>query len=180
MSIEPPAPTSMIGVWDYNVTTDRVHSNDRAAILCGVDPVEARQGTSQSAYMSTIHSDDVDRIHSRVLDAIRRRGTYSEIYQMRDAYGRLRTVSASGACFENAEGDLLFPGTFIDLTEEQVIASRNGDDHTMAQIAECCMRARAIADKHDLKVTKHLLDMTLGNFSMKVHALLASRRRDWL
>lgn len=167
----------ILGVWDFNVTKNIVRSNSAKAEIFGLDPAKAAEGLPQSAFVAAIHPDDADRIQTRVAETVKNLTSYSETLQVRDAKGVYRLLFAQGAAYESPEG-IMFPGTFIAITPEQLSRLRHSTN-ALDEIADHCLAARRLADQREMRVLKSLLDLTLEEVGQKLALALRARLADW-
>ena len=112
--------TNIVGVWDWDLTTDQLRTDARLAGLYGVDPALAERGGPSEAFISQVHPEDVQRLLAEVGQAIRSGDRFSSEYRLVAADGRVRWVTAQGRCTYNAEGRAVrFPGVIFEITERR-------------------------------------------------------------
>jgi PAS domain S-box-containing protein len=112
--------TNIVGVWDWDLTTDQLRTDARLAGLYGVDPALAEQGGPSEAFINQVHPDDVQRLLAEVGQAIRSGDRFSSEYRLVETAGRVRWVTAQGRCTYNAEGRAVrFPGVIFEITERR-------------------------------------------------------------
>jgi PAS domain S-box-containing protein len=112
--------TNIVGVWDWDLVTDRLKTDARLARLYGVDAALAEQGESSAAFLSHVHPEDVERLRAGIGEAVRSGDPFSSEYRLVDADGRVRWVTAQGRCSYNAEGRAVrFPGVIFEITERR-------------------------------------------------------------
>ena len=108
--------TSQVGVWDYNVDTDRLVWDDRMNELYG----QPRDGQPRN-YMhwkAALHPDDLARAEREFADAIRSRGRYVSDYRLRLADGTERAIREIGACYREQDGSMRVVGCNWDVTDD--------------------------------------------------------------
>ena len=112
--------TNIVGVWDWDLVTDRLKTDARLARLYGVDAALAEQGESSAAFLSHVHPEDVERLRAGIGEAVRSGDPFSREYRLVDADGRVRWVTAQGRCSYNVEGRAVrFPGVIFEITERR-------------------------------------------------------------
>ena len=109
-----------VGIWDWDVVADRFYADRKFALLYGVNPDLAAQGTPLSAFIHNIHSEDLDRVQHAIQNTLDRRLPYSEEYRLIQEDGSIRWVSAQGYALLSSEGKALrFPGVTTDITDRK-------------------------------------------------------------
>ena len=109
-----------IGIWEWDVRNDRVVSDERFAVLYGVDPERARRGAPISDFFQGIHPVDLPRVHAAVQAALRTGGLFSEEYGLRQGDGAVRWVLAEGRCELAPNGSpTRFVGISFDISERK-------------------------------------------------------------
>jgi signal transduction histidine kinase/PAS domain-containing protein len=109
-----------IGMWDWDVVTDRVVADERFALLYGVDPAVAEAGAPIATFFGGIHPDDLQRVRDAIGVAMASGEPFVEEYRIVDAEGTQRWVSAQGLAIRDAEGQCVrFPGVSMDITRRK-------------------------------------------------------------
>lgn len=112
--------TNIVGVWDWDLVTDRLKTDARLAKLYGVDAALAERGEPSAAFLSQVHPEDVERLRAEVAQAVRSGDAFSSEYRLVDVEGRIRWVAAQGRCTYGAEGRAVrFPGVIFEVTERR-------------------------------------------------------------
>lgn len=158
-----------ISAWERNCTRNTVRANERFARLALVDPAGAALGTVAVAdYEMAILPEDRASINEKIeRAAAREQDHYTNTFRMIGPQGEIRTMFARGFFYRAPEGDLMFPGTLIDLGPAEIAAVRRGT-HSFNELARTCQQARDHAEAQGLKVLKHLLDMTVQSIGEEV------------
>ena len=112
-----------VGVWTWDVRTDRVFADATTAMLFSVSANDAG-GSPRDAYLRSIHPDDVERMGVRLTNAIAGRQAYESTYRVRRADGEYRTIAARGKPEFAPDGTLLrVSGVALDVTEHERTAA---------------------------------------------------------
>lgn len=107
-----------IGTWDWDVSTDRVTTNSRFALLYGLEPNRATDGAPFAEFLKQVHPDDRTRLDREVAAAIDKCGSFSSKYRLLQAGGGIRWVSAQGRCVADGAGQpVRFLGVTHDITD---------------------------------------------------------------
>jgi PAS domain S-box-containing protein len=135
-----------VGLWDWDIVSDRVHADESFALLYGVDPAQAARGAPISAFIDAIHPDDNERISV----AIRRSmaggvAVYAEEYRVVQRDGSVRWVYTRGRCQHDAAGQATrFSGIAVDITDRKLEEQR---ERTLARLVE---RLRGLMNPQDI------------------------------
>ena len=114
-----------IGLWDWDIPNDRVVSDERFALLYGVDPDEARRGAPIAFFFQGIDPDDLPRVRAAVSKALSTGDLFSEEYRLRLPDDRVRWVVAEGRCEMAPDGSpLRFPGISFDISDRKATEFR--------------------------------------------------------
>src|SRR5436190_9130729 len=112
-----------VGVWTWDVRADRVFADAITAVLFSVSASDAGGGP-RSAYLHSIHPDDIERMALRLTEAIAERRAYESTYRVRRPDGEYRTVAARGKPQFAPDGTLLrVSGVALDVTEHERAAA---------------------------------------------------------
>jgi len=107
-----------IGVWDWDVSADRVTTTSRFATLYGLTPDRASDGAPFAEFLNQVHPDDRSRLENEVAAAITKCGSFSSRYRLLQPDGGIRWVSAQGCCVADETGRCVrFPGVTHDITD---------------------------------------------------------------
>ena len=109
-----------LGVWDWDVGSDRVVAGGPFAQIYGVKPEVARTGITIESFLKAIHRDDLDRVVTAIREAMRTGDRFAEEYRLLQPGGTIRWVLAQGRPKLDAEGrPVRFPGVSFDITERK-------------------------------------------------------------
>ncbi len=109
--------SGIVGTWEVDFETEIVRSDERYALLHGVDPLLAKVGTHKDAYIQGIHSDDRDRVMA-TFDRAKAGQVYRCLHRVAGSQGE-RWIVASGRIARIAEGPpRSFAGVVVDVTEQ--------------------------------------------------------------
>ncbi len=142
--------SGIVGVWDWDLATNRVSADRRFAEMYGVDPDAAASGAPIEAYIEGIHPEDRQRVTDNIKGALEARAAYRGEYRLTSASGANRWVLATGTVVVDADGKpVRLAGVSVDIT-----------DHKRAQekLAESEAKFRAIADSMPQMVWSTLPD----------------------
>jgi PAS domain S-box-containing protein len=107
-----------VGVWDWDVSADRVFTDASFAELYGLDPEDRGRGVPMSRFTANIHGDDLDRVSREVNTVLRTGADFACEYRLVKNDGTVRWAFAKGRCYRDAQGlPSRFLGVSIDVTE---------------------------------------------------------------
>ena len=109
--------TGAIGVWDWDIVSDRVTTNATFAELYSVDPALAAAGQPVAAFVAGIHPDDRERVHAEITQSIETRGDFASEYRLLRRDGSVAWVFARGRVQCDADGHAVrLPGAMVEIT----------------------------------------------------------------
>ena len=112
-----------LGLWDYNLSTDEVHIDNKTRILFGLAP---DQEGSIDNIMQAIHRDDRSRVEAALEHAFETNGMYSEQFRVVHRNGEVRYVKGVGKLADQDLSHKRMYGVNFDVTA-QVQAVNNRD-----------------------------------------------------
>ncbi|MWV14991.1 EAL domain-containing protein [Pseudomonas sp. L-22-4S-12] len=117
------------GLWDWDMTSDRVFYSRRYCSLLGYTPEQF--GNSRAAWEERLHPDDREQAIQRVQALFEQRTPYYEgTYRLRHQNGDYRWLLARGQLLlDEAQQPLRFIGTTVDITQ------RRADEDSLRQAA---------------------------------------------
>ena len=130
--------SSLVGIWDWNVTHNIVTADDKFATMFNLDPLRAGLGVPIEEFLSSIHPDDVTRVSEEIEVVLKNGCPYRSEYRVVAVDGSVHWVIASGRPRLGADGVATrFPGVIVDVTEQRRISEA---------LAESEVRFRTLAD----------------------------------
>ncbi|HYH97070.1 ATP-binding protein [Hyalangium sp.] len=110
--------TAQLGVFDWDITSDRHVWSDETARFFGYGPGEF-PGTME-AFMGRVHPEDRDRLQDALQTAFKDRVEFQVEYRTRWPDGTTRWLSARGQVFFDAAGvPARLLGTLLDISEQK-------------------------------------------------------------
>ena len=108
---------AQIGVWDWDLVTDRVEWNEHNARIFGV-PLSAFEGTS-AAVFRCFHPEDRDRVMGWIEEARSQHQHYDHTYRVCWSDGSVRWVrSKAGFDYDGDGRAIRMTGTLVDITDQ--------------------------------------------------------------
>jgi signal transduction histidine kinase/PAS domain-containing protein len=110
----------MIGVWDWDLKGDVVHSDANFARIYHVDPQLAEAGAPISAFVESFHPDDVPAFQAALKQAMDGADDFACEYRIRQPDGSTRWILARGRVIRDRAGQpARLPGAAIDITDRK-------------------------------------------------------------
>jgi diguanylate cyclase (GGDEF)-like protein len=119
--------TSEVGVFEYNIDTDKMVWDDRMNDLYG-QPRDGQPRNYQH-WKTALHPDDVARAQNEFTEAVRARGRYHSEFRVR-ADGTERVIRAIGTCFRETDGSSRVVGVNWDVSAD--VATKEALERAMA------------------------------------------------
>jgi PAS domain S-box-containing protein len=137
---------AIIGVWFWDLPTDRFTIDEAFAASFGIDPALGRSGLPLAQIIATVHPEDRDGLVAAIDDAIARGGAYAHQYRVRRADGRYYWIEANGRVDHAGDGTpTRFPGVLIDVQERRAVEAER--DRAIAML-------RTLNDQLEQRVTE--------------------------
>ncbi|WP_295883529.1 hybrid sensor histidine kinase/response regulator [uncultured Thiohalocapsa sp.] len=115
---------SNVGLWDWDIASDRVYFSDRWKAQLGHAPHEIPNDFAE--WESRLHPGDVERSRQRLADYLQGRNPeYENIHRLRRKDGQFAWILARGRALRDAEGRAYrMIGTHVDVSDQKSIAEK--------------------------------------------------------
>src|ERR1700753_1707734 len=101
------APLPILGVWDWDITSDRAYLDTTCARMFGVEP---NKGVASSAWMPAIHPEDIHSVTEQLQKTFVSGGEYQLEYRL-IVNDRPRWILSKGYCtLDSSKRPERFPG----------------------------------------------------------------------
>jgi PAS domain-containing protein len=108
-----PAPLPVLGIWDWDLTSDLAYLDPTCASMFGVAP---RKGVPSSAWMSAIHPDDVHSVSDEIRKTLKVGGAYQFEYRL-IVNDRVKWILSKGYCtLDKSNRPERFPGAILEIS----------------------------------------------------------------
>jgi signal transduction histidine kinase/PAS domain-containing protein len=168
-----------IGLWDWDVASDRVTADTRFATLYGIDPDRAAQGAPIADFFAGIHPEDLPRVQREIEDAMARGGVFVSEYRLLNKEGNIRWVSAQGRCIAAKDGKCVrFPGVSFDITDRMAsdLALRAAKEDRDF-VVDLTIRQRVATDPETIiTISSEALGKRLGVHRVGFYRLLGAKQ----
>ncbi|ATB32921.1 PAS domain S-box protein [Melittangium boletus] len=146
-----------IGIWDWDIPTDRLHADPHFARLFSVEPDAAARGAPLEAYLQGLHPEDRERERLEIRRSVDLGEEYDSEYRVSPVEG-IRWLHARGRIFRDAQGQpVRFAGATIDITERKTTELRQ------RALLDLSDRFRSLTESGDISaLAAELLGKTLG------------------
>ncbi len=111
---------SGVGVWTYEVATDRFSCDAAISALYGIDPVEAAAGILRTRFVANVHPDDLASLRKTMSGGLIHSGDLELEYRIVHPDGGTRWVLSRGHTYFNDAGKpVRRTGVGIDMTAQR-------------------------------------------------------------
>ncbi|SFV17192.1 PAS domain S-box-containing protein [Methylobacterium sp. 174MFSha1.1] len=176
-----------VGSWDWDISRNRIYTDDVVANLFGVDLREAAAGVSIERFVAGIHRDDRQWVSAYIRRTVETSGVLVAEYRTCPRKGKVRWVLARGRFYHDDAGrPLRSHGIIVDITDRKDDSSRfaaepvNQADHPLERAADQCMALRETLAEAKQPFLMKLADMVLLELGRELSKLLAKARRQRL
>ncbi|HYZ34033.1 MAG TPA: PAS domain-containing protein [Crenalkalicoccus sp.] len=156
--------TSGIGIWDWNLATDRVTWFGDIYRSWGLTLAEAERGTER--FLRVVHPEDGERVWGEIQAALRGERPYAPELRIICGDGSIRWISGRGEVIRDAEGrPVRMIGTDMDVTERrrtaEILAQANAELERRVE-ERTREREAALAQVHEMQKMESLGKLTGG------------------
>ncbi len=110
--------SASIGIWDWDVTEDRLVWDDSMYVLYGVD--KASFSGAYDAWIRTLHPEDRGMAEEASKAALRGERDYDPVFRILRASGEVRTIKADALTIRDKQGKAIRQiGVNVDITERK-------------------------------------------------------------
>ncbi|WP_426111939.1 response regulator [Massilia sp. PWRC2] len=116
---------SGVGVWTYEVATDRFSCDSAIAALYGIDPADGAAGVTRQRFMANIHPDDLAVLRQTMAAGMIHSGDVEAEYRICHPDGSTRWVLSRAHTYVDAAGKpVRRTGVGIDMTATREMAQQ--------------------------------------------------------
>ena len=142
---------AIIGIWNWDLVSDRLTVDEAFVHAFGLDPALGRVGLSLEQVLATVHPDDKPAMSAAIGKAIARGGAYAQQYRVRRADGKYYWIEANGRVQQAPDGTPLnFPGVLIDVEKRRAVEAER--DRVAAEL-------RALNETLEQRVAERTADL---------------------
>ncbi|MEN3791097.1 PAS domain-containing protein [Fulvimarina sp. MAC3] len=117
--------TGVVGVWDYDISADRIHADENLLKLYGLKKTSPMQGFDPREIEDRIHEDDVALYREQFSAAISGALEFECEFRIAGTDGSLRWMLARGRASRNETGVVSrFSGAVVDITDRKLAQER--------------------------------------------------------
>jgi signal transduction histidine kinase len=110
-----------VGVWTYDIASDRFVCDDNIAELYALDPGRGAQGYSAAEFLQHLHPDDAVALKVTMSRGLLDPGDLELEYRIRHADGSLRWVLSRGHTYFEGARPVRRTGVGVDMTKQRLL-----------------------------------------------------------
>ncbi|MGI4855970.1 MAG: PAS domain-containing protein [Janthinobacterium lividum] len=128
---------SGVGVWTYEVASDRFFCDAAIAEVYGVDAVEAQAGIQRERFLANVHHEDLAALRTTMAGGLVRSGDLELEYRIRHPDGSTRWVlSRAHTYFDAAHQPVRRTGIGIDMTAQRLLEQQLRQSQKMEAVGQ--------------------------------------------
>jgi PAS domain S-box-containing protein len=145
--------SAQMGIWDWDLTTDRMHWNREQELLCGLQP--GSFDGSYTACFRCIHAEDLVTVREYIVRATEQQGSFCHQFRIVWPDGSVHWVEVRGESYFDATGQAIrMMGTVANIDDRQQ-AQQLLQDRLEQQrlVMDLTLRIRRSLDLHEILQT---------------------------
>lgn len=112
--------SSLAGIYDWHIQTDKVFADEHFSLLYSVDRDKAKQGAKLADFLAGIHPEDIREVKNAINHTINTGEPFRKEYRLLKQAGEIVWVLAQGLCSYDATGKPeRLSGVVVDITEQK-------------------------------------------------------------
>ncbi|MGI4800030.1 MAG: PAS domain-containing protein [Janthinobacterium lividum] len=126
-----------VGVWTYDVATDRFSCDAAIADLYALDPAEAAAGINRADFLAHVHPDDLPALRAVMTGGLKREGELEMEYRIRHPDGSIRWVLSRGhTYFDDTGHPVRRAGVGVEMTQQRQLEDQLRQSQKMEAVGQ--------------------------------------------
>ncbi|WP_159993177.1 PAS domain S-box protein [Roseomonas sp. 18066] len=126
-----------VGVWTFDVASDRFTADAAVADLYGLDPAEAAAGILRARFLANVHPEDRARLRAVMAGGLQHGGDLELEYRLCHPDGRVRWVLSRGHTYFSADGQpLRRTGVGVETTRQHELEDQLRQSSKMEAVGQ--------------------------------------------
>jgi PAS domain S-box-containing protein len=126
-----------VGVWTYEVATDRFFCDAAISDLYGLDPERGAAGLPRTEFLAHVHPDDVPSLRATMSGGLNRAGDLELEYRIRHPDGSVRWVLSRGHTYFDDQGQpVRRTGVGVEMTRQRELEGQLRQSQKMEAVGQ--------------------------------------------
>ncbi|MGI4798728.1 MAG: ATP-binding protein, partial [Janthinobacterium lividum] len=126
-----------VGVWTYDVASDRFICDEAIADLYGLDRAEAVVGISRAGFLANVHPDDLAKLRAVMAGGMEREGDLELEYRIQHPDGSVRWVLSRGhTYFDDTGRPVRRAGVGVETTQQRQLEHQLRQSQKMEAVGQ--------------------------------------------
>ena len=126
-----------VGVWTYDITSDRFFCDAAISDLYGLDSAEAASGIARTRFLANVHTEDLPKLRETMEKGLLHSNDLELEYRICHPDGSIRWVLSRGRTFLNAQGEpIRRSGIGVEITKQRQLEEQFRQSQKMESLGQ--------------------------------------------